>query len=132
MSVSDPIADMLTRIRNAHMASKDTVDIPHSKVKSEIARILKREGYITDYTTEGQGGKRVLRLYLKYQAPQKPVIQGLRRISKPGLRRYANSGKIPRVLNGMGTVVLSTSSGIMTGDEARKQNVGGEVLCYVW
>jgi small subunit ribosomal protein S8 len=114
------------------MASKDTVDIPHSKVKSEIARILKREGYITDYTTEGQGGKRVLRLYLKYQAPQKPVIQGLRRISKPGLRRYANSGKIPRVLNGMGTVVLSTSSGIMTGDEARKQNVGGEVLCYVW
>ena len=132
MSVSDPIADMLTRIRNANSAGQETVQMPHSNLKSEIARILKKEGYILDYTTEGHGGKRTLRLYLKYTPEQHPVIQGIKRISKPGLRRYVSATAIPRVLGGMGMAVISTSRGLLTDFEARKRSVGGEILCYVW
>ena len=132
MSVSDPIADMLTRIRNALGAGIDKVEMPHSVMKSELARILKREGYIVDYTTEGHANKRTLRVYLKYDKNQKPVIQGLKRISKPGLRRYVGSSEIKRVLNGLGMSIISTSSGVMTDIEAKKQNVGGEILCQVW
>ena len=132
MSVTDPIADMLTRVRNAHMAGKDQVAIPHSKMKDEIARILKKEGYIQDYTTEGHAGKRTLRVYLKYDQQQRPVIKGLKRVSRPGLRDYVSADKITRVLNGLGMAILSTSSGIMTDREARAQHVGGEVLCHIW
>ena len=102
MSLQDPISDMLTRIRNAFMAAKETVDIPHSKMKAEIARLLKREGYILDYATEADGAKKTLRVFLKYSVDQQPVIQGLKRISKPSLRRYVSSGEIPRVLGGLG------------------------------
>jgi len=131
MSVSDPMSDMLVRIRNAHTAGHDIVEMPHSKLKGEVARILKREGFITDYTTEG-GAKKVLRVYLKYTGQNVPVIQGLRRVSRPGLRRYVPADGIPRVLGGIGTVVLTTSHGVLTGQEARKLRVGGEVLCEVW
>lgn len=131
MSLSDPIADMLTRVRNALSAEHDVVEMPHSKLKKEIARILKREGYITDYTTEG-GTKKTLRLYLKYSGEQEPVIQGLRRISRPGLRTYVGATEIPSFLGGIATVIVTTSAGVLTGREARKQKVGGEVLCYVW
>jgi small subunit ribosomal protein S8 len=132
MSVNDPIADMLTRIRNANLAGLETVQMPHSNMKGEIARLLKREGYLKDYVTEGQGGKRVLRLYLKFGPDRTPLIQGLRRISKPGLRRYVRGDKVPYVRGGMGLVILSTSGGLCTGRDARKNGVGGEVLCYVW
>lgn len=132
MSLSDPIADMLTRVRNAHSAELKETEMPHSRMKSEIARILKREGYIRDYTTEGSGGKRTLRVYLKYGPDQEQGIQGIRRVSRPGLRRYKGSDKLPRVLSGMGIAILSTSSGVMTDQEARQKKVGGEVLCYVW
>lgn len=132
MSLSDPIADMLTRLRNAHAAELESAEMPHSRIKSEIARILKREGFIRDYTTEGQGGKRMLRVYLKYGPNQEKGIEGLRRISRPGLRRYAGAGDLPRVLGGMGVAILSTSSGVMTDQEARRGKVGGEVLCHVW
>jgi small subunit ribosomal protein S8 len=132
MSLSDPIADMLTRVRNAHAAELPVAEMPHSRMKSEIARILKREGFIRDYTTEGSGGKRTLRVYLKYGPDQEKGIQGIRRVSRPGLRRYTGADKLPRVLSGMGIAILSTSSGVMSDREARKQKVGGEVLCYVW
>ncbi|MBU0678064.1 MAG: 30S ribosomal protein S8 [Verrucomicrobia bacterium] len=132
MSMSDPIADMLTRIRNAGMAGQEVVEMPHSQLKSEIGRILKKEGYVLDYTTEGHEGKKVLRVFMKYGVDREPAIQGLSRVSKPGLRRYVSSDSIPRVLGGMGVAVLSTSSGIMTDREARKAGVGGEVLCHVW
>ena len=132
MSLQDPISDMLTRIRNAFMAAKESVDIPHSKMKAEIARLLKREGYILDYATEADGVKKTLRVFLKYSVDQQPVIQGIKRISKPSLRRYVSSGDIPRVLGGLGTAILSTSTGLITDREARKKHVGGEVLCYVW
>jgi len=132
MSWSDPIADMLTRVRNAQMAESDVVDMPHSKLKVELARILKKEGFIADYTTEAQSGKRVVRLFLKYNEDHKPIIRDLKKVSKPGCRVYVQAGEIPRVFGGIGISVLSTSSGMMTGDEARKLNVGGEVLCYVW
>lgn len=132
MSFSDPIADMLTRVRNAYMAGLETVDIPRSEMKAEIARILKREGYIRDYTTEAAEGKRVLRVYLKYTMDHEPVVRGIKRISKPSLRRYVGAGTIPRVLGGLGVAILSTSSGLLTDREARKRNIGGEILCYVW
>ncbi len=132
MSLSDPIADMLTRVRNAHAAEKESTEMPHSRMKSEIARILKREGFIRDYTTEGGAGKRTLRIFLKYGPNGERVIEGLRRQSRPGLRRYAGKGELPRVLGGIGVAILSTSSGIMTDREARQKNVGGEVLCYIW
>jgi small subunit ribosomal protein S8 len=132
MILSDPISDMLTRIRNANMAEHDTVQIPHSKMKSEIARILKDEGYIKEYTTENIDGKATLVLFLKYMEDQKPVIQGLRRVSKPSRRHYVGADDVPRVLGGIGTAILSTSSGILCDSDARKKHVGGEVLCYIW
>ncbi len=132
MVLTDPIADMLTRIRNANMAEKKTVQMPHSKMKSELARLLKSEGFIKDYTMENKDGKSVLNLFLKYTVEREPIIQGLRRISKPSCRKYVASDEVPRVLGGIGIAILSTSSGVMTDNEARKQNTGGEVLCYVW
>ena len=132
MSTMDPIADMLTRTRNALMAHHEVVDIVHSKMNAEIARILKREGYISDYVVERQGSGMILRLYLKYAAGREAVIRGLKRISKPGFRRYAKSAKISKTRHGLGTVVLSTPSGILTGSEARRKKVGGEVLFEVW
>src|SRR6056297_1558329 len=124
MILSDPISDMLTRIRNANMAEHDTVQIPHSRMKSEIARILKEEGYIKEYTTENIDGKATLVLFLKYMDDQKPVIQGLRRISRPSRRHYVGAGDIPRVLGGIGTAILSTSSGILCDSEARRKHIG--------
>ena len=132
MSLSDPISDMLTRVRNAHMADQDVVEIPHSKMKGEIARILKHEGYVQDFMVEGNTTQKRLRVKLKYGPEREPVIQGLRRISKPGLRKYAGVTTIPRVLGGLGIAIVSTSRGLMTDRDARKQKVGGEVLCYIW
>jgi small subunit ribosomal protein S8 len=132
MSVSDPVSDMLIRIRNATMAGLEHVEMAHSILKNEIARILKKEGFISYYVTEGHGGKKNLRLYLKYTSDRKPVIQGLRRVSKPGLRQYKPAREVPRVLGGMGIAILSTSKGLLTDREAKKTHVGGEVLCYVW
>ncbi|MFA5688782.1 MAG: 30S ribosomal protein S8 [Kiritimatiellales bacterium] len=132
MILSDPISDMLTRIRNANMAGHNKVQIPHSRMKSEIARILKQEGYIKDFTTEKVEGKPTLVLFLKYSNDLKPVIQGLRRVSRPSCRHYVTSSSIPRVLGGIGLAILSTSSGILSDTEARKVRVGGEVLCYIW
>jgi small subunit ribosomal protein S8 len=128
--MNDPISDMLTRIRNANRALLPLVDVPHSKLKESLAGILKREGYIQDFSVEGQLPKN-LKLKLKYQG-KKSVIEGLRRISTPGLRRYVGSTDIPRVRGGLGVAVLSTSEGVMTGNQARKKNLGGELLCYVW
>ena len=132
MVLTDPIADMLTRIRNANMAEKKVVQMPHSKMKSEIARLLKSEGFIKDYTMENEDGKSVLNVFLKYTVEREPVIQGLRRISKSSCRKYVASDEVPRVLGGIGVALLSTSSGVMTDNEARTQQIGGEVLCYVW
>jgi small subunit ribosomal protein S8 len=128
--MNDPISDMLTRIRNANHALLPQVNLPHSKLKESIAGILKREGYIQDFAVEGQVPK-TLKLKLKYQG-KKSVIEGLRRVSTPGLRRYVGSTDIPRVRGGLGVAVLSTSEGLMTGNQARKKNLGGELLCYVW
>jgi small subunit ribosomal protein S8 len=132
MVLTDPIADMLTRIRNANMAEKKTVQMPHSKMKSEIARILKAEGFIKDYTVENDGGKSMLNVFLKYTADREPVIQGLRRISKSSCRKYVNAEEVPRVLGGIGLAILSTSTGVVTDNEAREKKIGGEVLCYIW
>ena len=132
MVVSDPIADMLTRVRNANMAEKKIVSLPHSKIKSEVARLLKQEGFISDFSVEDNNGKSILNLFLKYTLEREPVIQGLRRISKPSCRRYTNAEEIPRVLGGIGIAILSTSSGLMTDSEAREKNIGGEILCYIW
>ena len=128
--MNDPISDMLTRIRNANGALLPMVNVPHSKLKESIAGILKREGYIQDFSVEGQLPK-TLKLKLKYQG-KKSVIEGLRRVSTPGLRRYVGATDIPRVRGGLGVAVLSTSEGLMTGNQARKKNIGGELLCYVW
>ena len=126
----DPISDLLTRIRNAGMARHPTLIMPHSKMKESIAHILKREGYLVEVAVEGSPLKN-LKIGLKYQ-DRKSVIAGLRQISTPGLRRYVQSTEIPRVLGGMGIAIISTSHGIMTGTEARKQNLGGELVCFVW
>ena len=131
MSWSDPIADMLTRIRNAQKAEHETVEMPFSRLKGEIAQVLKREGFITDFVVEG-GTPKSLKLSLKYTEDHEPVIRGLKRESRPGLRHYVAAAKVPRVLAGQGIAVLSTSSGILTDREARGQNVGGEVLCTIW
>jgi small subunit ribosomal protein S8 len=128
--MNDPISDMLTRIRNANRALLPTVEIPHSKMKESIAGILKKEGYINDFAVEGNLPRK-LKLKLKYQG-KRSVIEGLRRISTPGLRRYVGSTDIPRVRGGLGVAVVSTSEGIMTGVQARKKNIGGELVCYVW
>jgi small subunit ribosomal protein S8 len=132
MVVSDPIADMLTRVRNANMAEKKIVSLPHSKIKSEVARLLKQEGFISDFSVEDNNGKSILNLFLKYTLEREPVIQGLRRISKPSCRRYTNAEEVPRVLGGIGIAILSTSLGLMTDSEAREKNIGGEILCYIW
>lgn len=128
--MTDPISDMLTRIRNASSALLPVVEVPHSKLKESIACILKQEGYVADVLIAGAPLKK-LKLKLKYQG-KKNVIEGLRRVSKPGLRRYVSAAEIPRVRGGMGVAVVSTSQGMMTGVEARKKNIGGELVCYVW
>jgi len=133
MSMSDPIADMLTRIRNANSAKHDTVDIPSSKVKAAIADILVQEGYIKGYEIIEMGVKATMRVTLKYGSTKnEKVISGVKRISRPGLRIYANCDELPKVLNGLGVAIVSTNKGIITDKEARKSNVGGEVLAYVW
>lgn len=129
---SDPIADMLTRIRNGMAARSHKVDIPGSKVKIELARILKEEGYVSNYRVANDNRKQVLKVYLKYRPDRKPVVTRMKRVSKPGRRVYVNSRGIPRVIGGMGICVLTTSRGVMTGREARKRRVGGEVLCTVY
>jgi len=128
--MNDPISDMLARIRNASLALLPTVDMPHSRMKESIAGILKREGYIFDFSVEGKLPK-TIKLKLKYQG-KKGVIEGLKRISTPCLRRYVGATEIPRVRGGLGVAVLSTSEGLMTDNQARKKNLGGELLCYVW
>jgi small subunit ribosomal protein S8 len=132
MNISDPIADMLTRVRNASRARHQEVVVPSSRTKREIARILKDEGFIADVTEEQQGAGMVLRLTLKYVGGKAPVVSGLKRISKPGLRVYAGKTEIPRVLGGLGIVIVSTSQGIMTGAQAHRAQLGGEILAYVW
>ena len=132
MNVTDPIADMLTRIRNASAARHKELTLPSSRVKREIARILAEEGFIDSFDTQPDGVQEKLVVRLKYVEGRTPVVTGLKRISKPGLRVYARKTEIPRVLGGLGLAILSTSHGIMTGTDARKQNLGGEVLCYVW
>ncbi|MEC9485232.1 MAG: 30S ribosomal protein S8 [Candidatus Izemoplasma sp.] len=131
MVMTDPIADMLTRIRNANQMKKAKVDIPASKLKNEIAELLKKEGYITDYNIINKHPQDVLRVTMKYMQNER-VVKGLKRISKPGLRVYAKTNEIPKVLNGLGIAVISTSQGVMTDREARKQRVGGEIIAYVW
>lgn len=130
--VNDIIADMLTRIRNASAMKYKTVDVLSSKMTKEIARILESEGYITSYEEKEEKSKKMLTLNLKYGDKKERVITGLKRISKPGLRVYVNSNEVPRVLNGLGIAIVSTSKGIMTDREARKENLGGEVLAYIW
>ena len=133
MTMSDPIADMLTRIRNANTAKQDTVDVPASKMKLAIANILLDEGYIAKYDLVEDGHFQTIHITLKYGADKnEKVITGLKRISKPGLRVYANTEDIPRVLGGLGTAIISTNKGVVTDKEARKLGVGGEVLCFVW
>ena len=131
MMVTDPIADMLTRIRNAVQAKHDTVTIPSSKEKIEIARILKEEGFINDFIVDGDSHQNII-VTLKYGKNNEKVISGLKRISKPGLRVYARANELPRVLNGLGIAILSTSKGVMTDKQAKLQHIGGEVLAYVW
>ncbi|SEQ58045.1 30S ribosomal protein S8 [Piscibacillus halophilus] len=130
--MSDPIADMLTRIRNANMVRHDQLEVPASKLKRDIVDILKREGYIRDYEYIEDNKQGVLRLFLKYGSNNERVITGIKRISKPGRRVYAKSDEIPKVLNGLGIAVVSTSKGVLTDKEARQQAVGGEVVAYVW
>ena len=133
MTMSDPIADMLTRIRNANTAKHDTVDVPASKMKIAIADILFNEGYIAKYDIVEDGCFKTIHITLKYGADKnEKVISGLKRISKPGLRVYANSEELPRVLGGLGTAIISTNQGVITDKEARKLQVGGEVLCFIW
>jgi small subunit ribosomal protein S8 len=129
--MTDSISDLLTRIRNAGQALLPEVSIPHSKMKENIARVLKREGYVADVSVDGAKATKAIKIKLKYQG-RKAVIEGLRRISSPGLRRYTGSQDVPRVRAGMGISILSTSEGIMTGAQARKKNVGGELLCEIW
>ena len=134
MTMTDPVADMLTRIRNANTAMHDTVRMPSSKVKEALAAILKREGYIDEFAVQDDPGRpgRVLEITMKYAPDRSRTISGIRRISKPGLRVYTKADRLPRVLGGLGVAVLSTSQGLMTDREARQRRVGGEILCYVW
>jgi small subunit ribosomal protein S8 len=128
--MNDPISDMLARTRNASRALLPSVEVPHSRIKESIASILKKEGYIADFAVEGKTPK-TIKLKLKYQG-KKSIIEGMRRISTPGLRRYVGATDIPRVRGGLGVAVVSTSEGLLTDSEARKRNIGGELLCYVW
>jgi len=134
MTMTDPIADMLTRIRNGNVAMQEKVSMPSSKLKESLAGILKREGYIEDFSVRDVSGRpgRVLEIDMKYSAERQRTISGLRRVSKPGLRVYTTADHLPRVLGGLGVAVLSTSQGLMTDREAHRRKVGGEVLCYVW
>ena len=132
MAVSDPIADMLTRIRNSAMARHDSVSMPASKMKVNIAKILKQEGYISAYEVVGTGIEKQIKITLKYQERNKPMITGLKRVSKPGLRLYVQRNEIPRVYGGMGIAILSTSQGVVPSYKAWKQGLGGELLCYIW
>ncbi len=132
MSMSDPIADFLTRIRNASSAGKPEVSVPYSRIKAEMAGVLKREGYIADFYAEKlESGRQELKLQLKVSGKDRAIV-GIRRVSRPGLRTYKSATELPRVLGGMGISIITTSRGIMAGHEARKQNVGGEILAYVW
>ncbi|MFO7968998.1 MAG: 30S ribosomal protein S8 [Bacillota bacterium] len=133
MVMTDPIADMLTRIRNANQMKHKKVDVPASKLKSEILKVLKQEGYITDFESVSDGGVQgTLRVYLKYLDNEERVIRGLKKISKPGLRVYAKTDDLPKVLNGLGIAIISTSKGLLTDRTARSEKVGGEVVAYVW
>ena len=132
MTMTDPIADMLTRIRNANTVKHETVDVPASNIKKEIARILLEEGFIRGYDVIEDGKQGIIRIQLKYGQTGERVISGLKRISKPGMRVYADKHEVPRVLNGLGISIISTSKGILTDKQARKEGVGGEVICYVW
>ncbi|MDK2564923.1 30S ribosomal protein S8 [Romboutsia sedimentorum] len=132
MTMTDPIADMLTRIRNANMVKHETVDVPASNMKKELARILLEEGFVRGYDVIEDGKQGIIRIQLKYGQVGERVITGLKRISKPGMRVYAANHEVPKVLNGLGISVISTSKGILTDRQARKENVGGEVICYVW
>ena len=132
MTMTDPIADMLTRVRNANMVKHETVDVPASNMKKEIARILLEEGFIRGYDVIEDGKQGIIRIQLKYGQTGERVISGLKRISKPGMRVYAAKDEVPKVLNGLGISIISTSKGILTDKQARKENVGGEVICYVW
>ena len=132
MTISDPIADMLTRIRNAVMARHDFVPVPASRMKLSIARILKREGFIADYEVLKGKPHRVIKLHLKYDDKNQPILSGLERVSKPGLRVYVGREEISRVYGGLGIAIISTSNGVMTGQQAWRQGIGGELLCYVW
>ena len=130
--MSDPISDMLTRIRNGGRALLPVVELPHSNIKESVAKILKTEGYVSDVTVEGAANtKRTIKVRLKYNG-KKNVIEGLKRISKPGLRKYVGSTEIPRVRGGLGVAIVSTSEGLLTDHQARKKNLGGELLCYIW
>jgi len=128
--MSDPISDMLTRIRNASRALLPVVELPHSRMKESLAHILKKEGYVAEVSVDGKTIKK-LKIQLKYQG-KKNVIEGLKRVSKPGLRKYVGATEIPRVLGGLGVSIVSTSQGVMTGTQAKKKNLGGELLCYIW
>ena len=132
MSMTDPIADMLTRIRNAQRASHELVNIPSSKLKINVAKVLKSEGYIKNFRIISDGQHRFIRIFLKYDKEGVAIIEGIKRVSKPGCRVYAGSNEVPKVLNGYGINILSTSKGLMTDNEARKMGVGGEILCAVW
>ncbi len=133
MATNDTIADMLTRIRNACLVRKTTTEVPSTKMTRNIARVLKEEGFIGEYEEVGEGVKRLLVLSLRYKGKNRqPLIQKMKRVSKPGLRVYSNHKDLPRVLGGIGIAIVSTSSGIMTDREARRQGIGGEVLCYIW
>jgi small subunit ribosomal protein S8 len=132
MNMTDPIADMLTRVRNGSMARHQSVLIPMSKIKLSLARILKEEGYIKDFDVPVELGNRMFRVWLKYGPDKRPVLTGLKRVSRPGLRVYSKKSEIPMVLGGLGISVLSTPQGLMTGREAFRKNLGGEVICYVW
>ena len=132
MHITDPIADMLTRIRNANNAKHDTVDVPASNMKKSIAQILLDEGYIKNFQLIDDGTQGVIRITLKYNANKEKVISGLRRVSKPGLRVYAGADELPRVLRGLGTAIVSTSKGVMSNKKAREAHVGGEVLAFIW
>ena len=132
MAITDPIADMLTRIRNAQSARHPKVDVPASKLKMEIARILKEEGFIVNFKLADEGAKRSIRIYLKYTPGNDPAISRIERVSRPGCRVFVGSKAVPRVLGGLGINILTTPRGVMTGSAARKENVGGEILCHVW
>ena len=132
MSLTDPVSDFLTRVRNAIKARQQKVDVPHSKLKVELARILKEEGYISNYKPTDEEGRKVLRVYLKYSSDNVSPISDLKRVSRPGCRVYVGHGEIPRILGGLGINILTTPKGVMTGRQARKEGVGGEVLCEIY